>query len=233
MPEGRGVYTREEWAQARRVGYNDAGPESAAIDTEVGFLRRAFGGERRKLESGLRLADHLKQAGYRSVLEVGCGEMITSWAIKSRLPEIRYLATDYDDFVVAKCRRLRLLEPIEKACLDVDAVTVAELQPFDVVVAWEVFYAFDTVRFVRFLEKVKAADSALIICSGQLVGPLRAASYLVKSRMQGYAGRCERGEVRAHGFKCSVGHYRQIAAGLGLACRLVGDCYVFLEFTAR
>lgn len=63
VPGGRGVYAREEWTQARRAGDNDAGPESAAIDTEAGFLRRVFGGERRKLESGLRLADHLEQAG--------------------------------------------------------------------------------------------------------------------------------------------------------------------------
>ena len=44
VPGTRGVYAREEWTKARQAGYNDAGIGSSAIDTEAGFLRRAFGG---------------------------------------------------------------------------------------------------------------------------------------------------------------------------------------------
>jgi len=78
LKSGRGAYSREEWTLARRTGYNRAGPEAQELDSESSFLRRALGSERRKVLTGLRLADYLSGATCRSVLEIGCGEMISA-----------------------------------------------------------------------------------------------------------------------------------------------------------
>jgi hypothetical protein len=216
--------------------------EAQELDSEEGFLSRAFGVEQRKLQSGLRLASYLRTSGCRDVLEVGCGEMITSWAIKGCLPDIHYCATDYDDFVIEKCRKLALLRPLEKASLDIDAVSVAYMERFQMVVAWDVFYAFDTARLTRFLEKIKAARSSLMICSSQIVGPLRGLAYLLKSRIRDYAADCATGRLRAHGYKCSLGYYQQLADRLGLDCQLIalpplnsaaGDSYAFIRISTR
>lgn len=239
LRDGRGAYSREEWTRARRAGYNQTGSDSQQLDSVTGFLSRAFGLERRKFASGLRLVDHLRPDD-AAVLELGCGEMITSWAIKSRRPELRYHATDYDAFIVKKCRRLALLDPIEKSCVDIDEVDVEFLGAFQVIVAWDVFYAFEPARFVRFLEKVRAARSRLIVCSSQIVGPVRALSYFLKSALFAYARQADAGRLRAHGFKCSLGHYRQLGRQAGMSCRLLspppwsgdaGDCYFFIEFS--
>lgn len=242
LMQGHGTYTREEWTKARRAGYNQAGPEAQELDSEVGFLRRALGTERRKLLTGLRLADHLRESGCRSVLEVGCGEMVTAWAIKGCLPDLRYCATDYDDYVIEKCRKLALLDPLEKSTLDIDAVRADFLAEFQLVLAWDVFYAFDTARLASFLEKMKTAGSSLIICSSQIIGPLRGFSYLVKSRLQDYAGQCRTGRLRDHGYKNSLGYYHRVARTLDMECQLVatppagernGDSYCFIRISPR
>lgn len=240
LKSGHGSYTREEWSQARRAGYNQAGPEAQELDSEVSFMRRELGTERRKLVTGLRLTDYLRNTGCRSVLEVGCVEMITAWAIKGALPDLRYCATDYDDFVIEKCRKLALLDSLEKSTLDIDAVTAAFLGEFQLIVAWDVFYAFDTDRLMRFLEKIRAARSSLMICSSQIIGPFRGLSYLVKSRLYDYAAACATGRLRDHGYKCSLGYYQQVAGRLGLECRLIatpplgpasGDGYFFIRIS--
>lgn len=240
LKSGHGSYTREEWTQARRAGYNQTGPEGQDLDTEQSFLRRAFDTERRKLLSGLRLADYLRKSDCKSFLELGCGEMITAWAIKGSLPKLRYCATDYDDFVIEKCRKLALLGTLDKSILDIDSVSTDYLGEFQFIAAWDVFYAFDSDRLIRFLQKIKKTRSSLIICSSQIIGPLRGVSYLLKSYLYNYAADCTRGILRDHGFKCTVGYYRQLAARLGLECQLIsmppwystgGDCYFFIKIS--
>jgi hypothetical protein len=239
---GHGVLTRKEWTEARLAGYNQAGIDSIALDTDTSYLARAFGIERRKLESGLRLANYIEHAGYRTILEVGCGEMITSWAIKSRLPAIQYFATDYDNFLIEKMKRLPILDPIAKNCVSIDDMDASYLRHYDLVTAWDLFYALDTKQMVSFMRNIKAASCTLVVCSSQIIGPVRALSYFLKSRLWNYAGQCRRGELRAHGFKCSVGYYRNIALKLGMSCKLidnppicdrVGDCYYFIEIATR
>lgn len=239
LAEGQGAYTQEEWERARKAGYNAAGLNSTALDTETGFLHRAFGIELRKVVSGLRMAHYLEKTAVTSVLEVGCGEMITSWAIKSRLPHLRVTATDYDAFVVSKCQKLPLLDPLEKDCLNIDDVTVDYLRRHQVILAWDVFYAFDSPRLLVFLTKLKAAKTRLVVCSSQIIGPLRAFSYFIKSRLHRYDAACRRGAMRDHGFKCTIGHYQKLAASVGLRCKKVsmpdpcertGDLYVFVQF---
>ena len=242
LNQGQGAYTREEWTKARQAGYNQAGSNTQELDSEVSFLRRAFGVEQRKLQTGLRLAPYLQLSGCQAVLEVGCGEMITGWAIKSCLPGLRYCATDYDDFVIQKCQKLPLLDSLEKFTLDIDAVPVDLLGQFQVILAWDVFYAFDTARLSLFLNKIKAARTNLMICSSQITGPFRSFSYLLKSRLHGYAAYCTTGRLRAHGFKCSLRYYFQLAKIHGLDCELIapppldspaGDSYYFIKISSR
>lgn len=242
LVEGRGAYTREEWAKTRQAGYNSIGPNAEELDSETSFLRRAFGIEQRKLQTGLRLVPHLKLSRCNAVLEVGCGEMITGWVIKSCLPALRYCASDYDEFVIQKCRKLPLLDSLEKFTLDIDAVSVDLLSKFHLIVAWDVFYAFETERLSRFLEKIKIARANLMICSSQITGPLRTLSYLLKSRLWGYAADCISGRLRAHGFKCSLRYYIELAKRSGLKCELVespplnspaGDSYYFIKISSR
>lgn len=238
LENGRGAYSREDWTRARQAGHY--GPADST-EPDTAFLRRAFGAEHRKLVSGLRFADWANRAGVVSVLELGSGEMITSWAIHGRLPHARYLATDFDPFVVRTCERIPLLAGIEKAVLDIDDIDVALVAQFNVIVAWDVFYAFTTERMIRLLVKIKAAGAVLMICSSQIVGPLRGLSYLIKSRLHGYAARCRAGDCRDHGFKSSLRYHQGLARRTGLKCELVeappwagrsGDSYFFIKLHA-
>lgn len=242
LVQGQGAYSQEEWTKARKAGYNRAGLNAKELDSEASFLRRAFGIEQRKLQTGLRLVPHLLLSGYHAVLEVGCGEMVTSWVIKSCLPGLRYCATDYDDFVIQKCRKLPLLNSLEKLTLDIDAISVDLLREFQLIVAWDVFYAFETARLSLFLDKIKIARTNLMICSSQITGPLRTLSYLLKSGLRGYAAKCITGRFRAHGFKCSLRYYYELAKRSGLDYELVasppldspaGDSYYFIKISSR
>jgi len=143
--------------------------------------------------------------------------------------------------VIEKCRKLPLLGALEKSTLDIDTVPAAFLGEFQVVVAWDVFYSFDTDRLIRFFDKIRAARSSLIICSSQIIGPLRGLSYLWKSRLYGYAKDCAAGRLRDHGYKCSLGYYRTVAGRLGLECHLLsppppwpneGDSYFFIRISS-
>lgn len=240
LVSGRGVYTRDDWTRARQADFRNMAATAAEADEQ--FLQRALGVERRKLDSGLRLADWIERVGARSVLELGCGEMITGWAIKGRLPHLRYVATDFDSFVIERARCTPLLAGLEKSVLDVDEVSAETLAGFDLVAAWDVFYAFSTERLERFLAKIKASGSVFMMCTGQLVGPMRSLSYAVRSRLSDYGGRCRGGQLRDHGFKCSVGYYRDVARRCDLACEIAdappwhsgtGDCYFFVRFGGR
>lgn len=237
---GRGAWTRDEWTRARLEGYEGAVPDHLdAATAQARFVSRAFGAERRKLESGWRLADWIRAEGVRSVLEIGCGEMVTSWAIKVCTPEVRYVASDFDALVIERSRAVPALTGIETRVADVDALSTPEIESFDLVVGWDVLYAFSTERLIALLEKFRRGGTRLMMCSGQIVGPLRALLYAAKSRAFNYKAQCAAGVIRDHGFKCSVRYYDLLARRVGLRCRLVdsppvderfGDCYFFLLF---
>jgi predicted nicotinamide N-methyase len=239
---GGGVYIKDDWARAWRADLASADRTATEFGPDGAFLWRAFGPERRKLESGLRLAEWIHLVQVQSVLEIGSGEMITSWAIKGRLPHIRYVATDYESAVVDRCRQTPMLTTIQKDTLDADEVDPPILAQFDLVVAWDVFYAFSTARMEKFLDKIRQAGCRFLMASSQIVGPGRALSYAIKSRIFDYAGQCRAGRLRDHGFKCSLGYYRRLARRAGLEASLVdsppwtgltGDCYFFIGFSAR
>lgn len=237
LGSGRGVLTREEWTLARERGYD--GPVDERSDPDERFLTRAYGAELRKHESGYRLAQWVKTQPIRSVLEIGCGEMITGWTIAAGLPRVRYVSSDFDPLVIERARAVRVLRDMEKCVLDVFTVTPDDLRAFDLVVAWDVLYAFSDEQLLTLLEKIKNAGTRLVMCSSQIVGPVRALSYAIKSRAFDYASQCASGTLRDHGCKCSLGHYRSVAERAGLRCKLLGlppnrpqsgDRYYFVLF---
>jgi len=234
--EGRGpLVSAHDWTVARERGYDGAAPSGDEV-----YFARAFGPERRKLISGWRLADWIAgQPGVRSVLEVGCGTMIASWAISARLPELRYVASDFDPLVIERMNTVRALDHLEKVRLDIDSIDGSDLEAFDLVIGWDVFYAFTPERFGAFLRKIAETRAQLMMCSSQIAGPLRSLSFHWKSTAAGYAERTARGELRDHGYWHTVRTYDLMAQEVGLRCRLVdlppcdprsGDTYAFLRF---
>ena len=169
--------------------------------------------------------------------------MITSYVITSAYPHLVYLSTDFDEYIINKVSPLSLLKNIKKEILDVKQIDSERMREFDVLLAWEVLYAFTEKDLRSLFSKMFKANTELIICTSQISGPLRYLGYSVKNilgllRGQGYKYNADKlRTIRAHGFKYSLNKLQKIASREGLAVRLLahgncdvtsGDCYNFI-----
>ena len=216
-----GVYTRDEWSQTRASGYRGAGVNSAQLDDDAGYLRRMFSTHVGNLHAALRLAETFDFSTHQSVLEFGCGEMIQAYIVKTIYPHLRYQASDFDPYIVEKCRRLPLLSALEKEVRDVSVLTAVDLAGFDLVLSWELLYALDDAKVSNLFNAVGKAGISLLACTTQLTGPLRSTLRALKNlnwRPGGfhYDRLARSGKLRAHGWCPSIAYYERLARPFGL-----------------
>ncbi len=218
--EGDGIYSQDEWALARSKGYRDAGMGSADLDSNAKYLTRMLSVNSRNTLAALRLCQSFDFDHYGSVLELGCGEMIQAFVIKSAYPHLRVMATDFDAYVIGKCAQLDLLGGVEKEVLDVAAIAPEMLEGFGVVMSWDMNYALNDDILLKVLRAAKAANIPYLACSTQHIGVLR---YLFRG-LKGVVSRNsvdtnkQRDDVilRMHGWQTSVGYYQKLAKRAGM-----------------
>src|SRR5687767_3578739 len=105
--------TADEWSAARKSGYRGVGPDAGELSTDTRYLRRMFTRHVRNTFAALRFARTFDLSHTRGVLEVGCGEMVQAWVLKTVYPHLRYVATDFDPFVIERCAALATLRDVE------------------------------------------------------------------------------------------------------------------------
>lgn len=223
----QGTYTAEEWSRARAAGYRGNDAANPLLDSEEGYRRQLLTHNAPAVGATHRLTKWIDFRHHRSVLEIGCGEMAQALTLVTAHPHLRYRATDFDPFVIEKCSRLPLLHQIEKGLLDVSRITPDDLRGFDLLIGWEIIYAFDDRLLDTVLRAAATARVPFLAVTSQLLGPVR---YLRRTwrdtawglRASRFAQLAAAGRIRAHGWNPSLGHYRRAAAQAGM--RLSRTC---------
>lgn len=216
LTDGAGVYSPEEWTKARSLGYRDAGINSSELDSNESYLSRIFTKHSRNTLAALRLIKAFDFQSYDSILELGCGEMIQAFVIKSAYPHIRYTATDFDPFIIDKCSKLRILDGLEKDVLDVAILSAGMLADFDLLISWEMNYALDDDRLLAILRSAKEANIPYLACDTQYIGLIKYCVRKLKNLIGQPSGfyyqrMADEGKMRMHGRQISIGYYKRLA----------------------
>ena len=243
LKSGSGTYLREEWILARANNYCNAGLNLSKIQNDNSYIKRALGEEYRKLISGIRFCRKFDLSKVKTILEIGCGEMITSLAIKMANPHLRYIASDFDPSIIEACSRLSILNGIEKVVLDINELDIDYLFNVDLIVAWEVLYAFNPSELNKLIYKCATSKTRLVIASAQFIGPINWLLFHLKNAYRklfglSYSELASRHIIREHGTKYSLGYINRLAKQHGMAFKIkcfsncdvdTGDAYSFIE----
>lgn len=220
LTDGSGVYTCDEWSRARKCGYRNAGPDSSELDSNDSWLARAFQHQYRNFLSAQRLAATFNFRDYESVLELGCGEMVQAFVLTQLNPQLRYKVTDFDPFVIEKCSKLSLLSKLEKGVLDVEKLSADDLDGFQLLLAWEMFYALDDGKLGQLFRVAGEARIPIITGTTQLTGPFRTAIRYFKG-LGGAALDTKTSRIRMHGWHHSLAYYAQMALNFNMKLKRV------------
>ena len=181
-----GVYTAQEWQLTRSLGFNALEKDAFAISNDSKYLNRMLTYESRKLLAALSLVQNFDFSKYSSVIEIGCGEMIQALVVKNYFPQIYYLATDFDQFIIEKCQKLSLLKGIKKANIDVKNDDLKILENFDLVIGWTVDYALDNDTLFKLFKNACTNSTSILLCTQQIIGLTRYISRKIKTRSFNY-----------------------------------------------
>ena len=235
LGSGNGVYDATEWSATRQKGNKSYGTDGTQYDSEEKYLQYAFGLESYRIVSAILLANRFNLADYGRVLELGCGDMVQSFVLKRRFPQLRLVATDYDPYVIERCGRLQVLDGIEKRVLDVLKIPDSD-NPFadtDLIMSWGLDYAIDDDQFLDLLGIVKRAGVPYLMCSPTVAGPIKHGIHflrkiLVSRRL------VEEKQLRMHGWQRTAGCFLKMAARARMQTTIVGQrgAYFCILFTA-
>ena len=221
----QGAYTAEEWSHARSSGYRGNGSTQPLLDSEEGYRQQLATHNAPAVSAALRLARCLDFHRYNAIIEIGCGEMAQAYTLVGKFPHLRYRATDFDPYVIAKCSRLPLLDALEKAQLDVTRLSSSDLTGFKLLVGWEIIYALDASVLQTILTACRNAGVPFLAATTQLLGPGRFLRRTWRDTAWGlhasqYQQLMAERRIRMHGWNPTVGYYRRQAqlAGMRLAC---------------
>jgi hypothetical protein len=217
-----GVYTAEDWSNTRRKGLESFGTDGTQFDTDEKYLRYIFGSEGMNVVAAITLAKAFDFGRYRSIYEIGCGDMAQAYVLKRLNPSTRYVATDLDPYVIDRCSQLPALRGIEKGVLNV--LTMDQTTPpfagFDLLMSWGMEYALDDTQLSGLLQTVERQRIPYLMCSATVMGLGKYARYLLLSSRHKRLLRQQR--VRLSGWERSVLHFSRLARGAGLRMRVVG-----------
>jgi len=208
----QGSYTAEEWSHARMAGYrgNEAG--RPLLDTEEGYRHQLANHNAPAVQAANRLAVTLNFRRYNSVLEIGAGEMAQAFTLTNLFPHLRDRATDFDPFVIEKCRGLPLLNRIEKSILDASRIVASDLAGFDLLTGWKIIHALDEPVLHTVLSACHEVGVLFMAATSQLLGPLRYFRRTWRDTAWGlhssvYQGLVSQRLLRMHGWNSSLGYY--------------------------
>ncbi len=204
------VYSAEEWKITRTKGYNKIGEDGIKISDNHKYLNHMICDDTRKLLAALSLVRNFDFQKYNSIFEIGCGEMIQAFIIKQYFPNIRYLVTDIDPYIIEKCSKLSLLSQIEKAIYNVMEDDPIIFDGFDLLISWGVEYAIDYDKLLKLLCSAKKYSVPFLMCTQQIIGPMRYMSRKIKTMSFNPQKMLEMG-VRLHGWTRSLNYFKKLA----------------------
>lgn len=216
LERGRGVYGAEDWSAVRRQDL------AAALASDEAYLCHIFGREGINVVGAIGLARAFDFGRYRSIFEIGCGDMAQAYVMHRLHPGIRYVATDLDPWVIEQCERLPALAGIEKHVLDVLALPEAGVPfaGFDLLLSWGMEYALDDGQLVRLLRTSARERIPYLLCSATTAGLGKWLRHLWRRRER--AQLAERGRLRLSGWERSPLRLRALARRAGLRTTPIG-----------
>ena len=217
---GQGVYTAEEWAHTRRLGAIQDGVDGHQYDSDDRYAAYLRSAAAEKVAATRSLMTRCDFSRYRRVLELGCGDMIQACTITRQYPALTYVATDFDEYVVERCRRLAALDRIDKRVLDVRAgCSAAVFAGSDLVLSFGLDAVLDDEELAALVRTICAAGAPYLMCSPTTMGPLTMAHRAVTLRPRRLL---RQRRIRMHGWARSVAWFRALARREGLRMEHVG-----------
>jgi hypothetical protein len=228
---GAGVYSAEEWSSSRRKGAVLCGRDGSQYDNDHKYLEYIFHIESMKVLSAICLASHFDFGKYDRVIEIGCGDMPQALVVKNMFPDLQYLATDYDPYVIARCSDLSILKNIEKAVFDASGPNLDVIEGCELLLSWGVDYALEDKYLLRLLCACKEHRICFLLCSPSIIGLIRLLIHIVRKRAD--ARKLSEHNIRMHGWSRSLGSFRHLARRAGMRMEVIGKCgsYLCLLFT--
>ena len=153
---------------------------------------------------------------YQKILELGCGEMIDGLFITTLNPNIQYLATDYDKYLIQRCSNLSILKIIEKKAFDlshdnIDVIT----NECKLIYANNVFQCLEDESMNKLFKIVAEKRISLLIIDrtitrifGYIIDIIKYNKYFKK--------------YRSAGWRRSIGYYRKMIKPYNLCLKIIG-----------
>jgi hypothetical protein len=219
---GEGVETAQDWTNARRKGATSRGTDGTQLDSDENYVRYVFGIESINLIGTLSLARVFDFGKYRSIFEIGCGDMAQAFVIHRLYPQIKYVATDLDPYVIERCAQLPLLSGIDKRVLDVLSIPDDQFPfaGFDLLSGWGMEYALDDIQLLRLFQMVQRAGIPFLMCSASTIGLIQYVRHWNGSRKK--QSLLAQRKLRMTGWRRSVGKFRSLARQAGLNMEILG-----------
>ena len=213
---GAGVYTAEEWSRIRHRQTVPSGNESDRYGSDEAYLEYLAAIRESKMLSVQSLVRTFDFGRYKSIIELGCGDMPQAYLIHSSYPGLSYTATDFDADVIERCARLPLLGAIRKSVLDVTGADLDELGNHDLVMSWSLEFSLEDDQLVGLFGACRARALPYLLCTHTAIGPLGCLVRAVarKGRDQG-----AQGHVRKIGWLRSIGEIARLARLAGMTLR--------------
>lgn len=220
---GDGIYKAEEWSLTRRKGGELYGTDGSQYDNENNYIKYLFCIERMKVLSCISLANHFDFSKYDCVFEIGCGDMAQALVIKSMFPELQYVATDYDPYIIEKLSNLSILRDIKKDVFDAKNPNLEIIQDFDLLISWGVDYALEDEYLLGLLFACKEYSTSFLMCSPSISGLSHLLVNTIKKR--------DPTKYRMHGWSRSLKSFRGLSHKSRMNFKMIGkygDYTVFL-----
>ena len=175
--------------------------------------------ESKKIHDAISLKNHLDFKKYSYALEVGCGCMATAFVIKNTFPHLRYLATDYDPYVIEKCSKLSVLDGIEKAVFDVRQDKLDVFGKVDLLISWGLDACIEDEYILKLLSFAKDRQVPYLMYPSS-VGMIR---YLLDKKSSKKTGRLlKEKKIRMMGWRRSLRYFKKLAEKEKMKSRIIG-----------
>jgi len=214
LVSGDGIYKAEEWSLTRKKGAELYGTNGSQYDDDYNYLKYIFLIENMKVLSAISLSKHFDFAKYNRIFEIGCGDMSQALTIKNMFPDLQYVATDYDPYVINKCSNLPILRDIKKDVFDALNPNFDAIQDFDLFISWGVDYALEDEYLLNLLHHCKKQNIPFLICSPSVAGFTDLLSHAVRKK--------QTQKFRMHGWSRSIKTFRDFSHKSGMSLKIIG-----------
>lgn len=222
VSRGEGVYTAEDWSCTRQKGLAQCGTDGSEFDSDDNYLRYIFGAEGMNVIGAISLAQQFDFSRYRSIFEIGCGDMAQAYVLHRLQPQIRYVATDLDPYIIERCARLSVLDGIDKRALNVlsAAPDDAPFSGFDLLMSWGMEYALDDGQLLQLFALARRHRVLYLLCSATTTGLGKYLRYLL--RMPQRVRRIKAQQLRMSGWERSPLRFYRLARRAGMRMSILG-----------